>query len=132
MARPTNKYERIQEKRKRLERLYNRGANDRYPCGVEFIIHDGNCGEKLYNECKCCYDCKYRCVYYKDKSRYLTWERPVASNYTAIRFYPSKHNSQVSRTKFYKRYSNKILRKKKELYNGNQYRKVFNFKWILY
>ena len=128
MARPRNKYERIQEKRKRLERLYNRGVNDSYPFGVHFIVNNSDYGETLYNEYKYCYGCNYRCVYDKGRGRYITWKRPVGSNYTAVRCYPSKHSSHS----FYKRYSNKILRKKKELYNGNQYRKVFDYWWTLY
>lgn len=128
MARPRNKYERIQEKRKRLERLYNRLANNGYPCGVRFIINDSDYGERLYNEYKYCYGSKYRCIYDKGKGIYITWRRPVESNYTVVRCYTSKHSSHS----FYKRYSNKILRKKKELYNGNQYRKVFDYWWTLY
>ena len=128
MARPRNKYERIQAKRRRLERLYNQGVNG----GVEFVINDNNCGEALYNEYRDSYGCKYRCIYDKSKGRYITWERPVGSSYTIIRYYSSKHKGQVTCTSFYKRYSNKILRKEKELYNGNQYRKVFDYWWTLY
>ena len=132
MARPTNKYERLQAGKRRLERLYDHGVNDGYPCGVEFIIKNDDCGETLYDEYKDCYGCKYRCIYDRNKSRYITWERPVGSNYTIIKCCPSKHSGQVSCTTFYKRYTNKVLRKKKELYQGNQYRKVFDYWWTLY
>lgn len=42
--------------------------------------------------------------------------------------YPRNSNAQ----KYFKRHSNKIIRRKKVAYNGNQYRKVFDYWWTLY
>lgn len=42
--------------------------------------------------------------------------------------YPKNSNPQ----KYWKRHSNKILRQRKEIYRGNQYRKCFDYRWTLY
>ena len=42
--------------------------------------------------------------------------------------YPKNSNAQ----QYWKRHSNKIVRKKNEIFRGNQYRKCFDYWWILY
>lgn len=42
--------------------------------------------------------------------------------------YPKNSNAQ----RYWKRYSNKIVRRSKEVYRGNQYRKCFDYWWTLY
>lgn len=132
MKHPTNKFERLQAERRRLERLYDQGVNDWYPCGVVFIVNDENCGKARYDLYNDCYGCKYRCRYDRDKGRYITWERPIGEPYTILKRYMPKHK-YISRTTFYKRHSNRILRRKSnQAYKGNQYRKIFDYWWTLY
>ena len=132
MARPENKYERFQAGRRRLERLYDQGVNDWYPCGVTFLVLDNECGEDMYDMYHDCYGCKYRCYYDKSIGKYITWERPVGVKYTAKKYYKRKHSGQQNVTTYYKRVSNKRLRRTEDRYKGNQYRKVFDYWWILY
>ena len=42
--------------------------------------------------------------------------------------YPKNSNAQ----QYWKRHSNKIVRKKNEIFRGNQYRKCFDYWWTLY
>ena len=118
MTRPTNKYERREASRRRLERLYDQGVNNYYPSGVTFIILDDECGKDRYKIYSGCYGCKYRCYYDRSIGKYITWERPMEVKYTA--------------KKYYKRVSNKRLRRTEDRYKGNQYRKVFDYWWTLY
>ena len=41
--------------------------------------------------------------------------------------YPKNSNAQ----RYWKRHSNKIVRKRKEAFRGNQYRKCFDYRWML-
>ena len=132
MKHPTNKQERRDIERRKLENLYNSGVNEGYPTAVTFLILDEECGEDMYNTYYDCYGCSYRCIYDRNKNQYITWEKPTGTNYTLIRDYSSKHSGQTSCTSYYKRYSSKILRKKKELYQHNQYRRVFDYKYTLW
>lgn len=42
--------------------------------------------------------------------------------------YPKNSNAQ----QYWKRHSNKIVRRRNEIYHGNQYRKCFDYWWTLY
>ena len=42
--------------------------------------------------------------------------------------YPKNSNAK----QYWKRHSNKIVRKRKEVFRGNQYRKCFDYLWTLY
>ena len=42
--------------------------------------------------------------------------------------YPKNSNAE----RYWKRHSNRIVRKKNEIYRGNQYRKCFDYWWTLY
>ena len=103
MARPKNKYERRMANRRRLERLYDNGSNSYYPSGVVFIVNDEN--------------------YYR---------RPIGKEYYIRETYSKKYSSQQNVTKYFKRLSNKKLRKSEGTFKGNQYRKVFDYWYTLY
>lgn len=67
---------------------------------------------------------------YNPAAGYLDWDwvdgiwQPVGKYIK----YPKNSNSQ----RFWKRHSNKIVRKKKTLFQGNQYRKCFDYWWTMF
>lgn len=130
MTRPNNKYERRQAGRRRLERLYDNGGNDYCPQQVTFILNNKDEGDERYAMFSDCLSCLYRTINIDGK--YLTWERPTGIDYTIVRTRRGKHNGQTSRTRYYKRYSNKKVRKTNITYKRNQYKKVFDYWWTLY
>lgn len=103
VSKPTNKYERRIANRRRLERLYDNGSNSYYPSGVVFIVNDDS--------------------YY---------ERPKNRKYCIRETYSKKHNSQQNVTKYFKRLSNKKLRKSEGIYKDGQYKKVFDYWYTLW
>lgn len=67
---------------------------------------------------------------YKPHIGYIDWGRvngvwqPVGKHIK----YPKNSNAQ----RYWKRHSNKIIRRRNETYRGNQYRKCFDYWWTLY
>lgn len=125
MAHPTNKYERREAGRRRLERLYDKSGNHCFS-GVTFIIKNNDCGEGLYDKYDDCYGCNYRCILDRNKQKYVTWKRPVCTRYTIIRHYAS---SKI--TTYYKKVSNRKIRRTKEIYKRNQCHKLFDYWWTI-
>ena len=67
---------------------------------------------------------------YKPHIGYIDWDRvddvwqPVGKYIK----YPKNSNAQ----RYWKRHSNKIIRRRNEIYRGNHYRKCFDYWWTLY
>lgn len=67
---------------------------------------------------------------YKPHIGYIDWARvngvwqPVGKYIK----YPKNSNAQ----RYWKRHSNKIIRRRNEINRGNQYRKCFDYRWTLY
>lgn len=126
MARPKNKLERRQSNRRRLERLYDNGANCSYPAYVEFHAEEPDWSQeptdyKYYSGPKA-----------EDDGSYKYWERPDSNYYIIERDYHAPHSGQESCKKYYKKYSNRKVRRTEGIFQGNQYRKVFDFWWTLW
>lgn len=54
-----------------------------------------------------------------------------AGNWKRIGAYP-KRQKNSNKQRFYKRYSNRIIRKSETVYQNGKYRKVFDYWWTLY
>lgn len=130
MKHPTNKQERRDIERRKLENLYNNGGNSGYPCRVRFVI--SNCTDCETDPYGCCTDCEYNCYTDRNKGRLICWRRPKQADYYITKEYSNKHSSQQNVTKFYKKYSNKKVRKTNYRLKRNQYRKVFAYWYILW
>lgn len=114
MARPTNKLERRLSNKNRLRRLYYSNGHNTRNSKVTFLIRDK---EDLEDSQDCYYD--------NAKNLFLTWELP-ACDCSMVEYVRSN-----SCGKYYKRYSNRVVRRTKEIYKGNQYRKVFDYWWTI-
>ena len=101
-----------QKKKRGLRRkgyVYRRAMEDKHKKDLTWIIN--NCG-------------------YNPNAGYMDWDwvdgvwQPVGKYIK----YPKNSNAQ----QYWKRHSNKIVRKKKDVYQGNRYRKCFDYWWTLY
>ena len=126
MARPRNKFERRETNRRRLERLYDNGANCGYPVYVEFHAKGPDWSQepidyKFYSGPKI-----------EDDGSYKYWERPNSKYYIIERDYHAPHAGQESCKKYYKKCSNRKVRRTEGLFQGNKYRRVFDLWWTLW
>lgn len=126
MSRPTNKYERREANRRRLERLYNSGANEGYPACVEFHAEQPDWSQEFTS-----------CRYYKgptaeDNGSYKYWKRPDSKYYIIERDHYAPHAGQESYKKFLKKQASRKLRRADGLYQRGSYKKVYDLWWMLW
>lgn len=67
---------------------------------------------------------------YKPHIGYLDWDRVNGVWQPVGKYIKYPKNSDAQR--YWKRHSNKIIRRRNEIYRGNQYRKCFDYWWTLY
>ena len=113
MARPTNKLERKLSNKNRLRRLYYSNGHNTRNSKVTFILKSDS------------KDNRQTIIYDEAKGVFLTWELPSVE-YTMV-----EYTKSIPCSKYYKRYSNRVVRHTKEIYKGNQYRKVFDYWWTI-
>ena len=120
MSRPKNKFERREANRRRLERLYNNGINYGYPVRVEFHAEEPDYRYEDTNH-------RYYCgPIPEDDGTYKYWKRPSGKYYIREQHYYRPHAGRESRKKFYKKVSNRRVRRSKGLYQRGQYKKMFD------
>lgn len=117
---PKHKYFRNQRYKNSLERKYNNGYNESYPSNIVFLTEDLDPRAKREEVWGCNYD-------FKKKTHYKYYARPEVP-YTIIveRYRPSESK------RFFKKYSNRVVRRSKGSYNGGSYKKVFDLWWTLF
>jgi len=62
---------------------------------------------------------------------WFDWGFDETGNWVRVGTYPKRRKNSRSQ-RFYKRYSNRIIRKSKEDYQYGRYRKAFDYWWTLY
>lgn len=62
---------------------------------------------------------------------WFNWGFDESGEWVRIGTYPKRQNNS-NRQQFYKRYSNRIIRKSETVYQNGEYRKVFDFRWTFY
>ena len=67
---------------------------------------------------------------YNPSAGYMDWDLVDGVWQPVGKYIKYPKNSKAQR--FWKRHSNKVVRKKREIFRGNQYRKCFDYWWILY
>ncbi len=71
------------------------------------------------------HNCRYNpCIGHVD------WERVDGVWQSVGKYVKYPQNSDAQR--YWKRHSNRIIRRRKEIFRGNQYRKCFAYWWMLY
>ena len=126
MSRPRNKFERREANRRRLERLYDSGANEGYPACVEFHAKEPDWRQE-HTDYK-----YYKGPIAEDDGSYKYWHRPDSEYYIIERDYYAPHAGRESYKKFLKKQANRRLRRADELYQRCSYKKVYDLWWTLW
>lgn len=62
---------------------------------------------------------------------WFNWDFDEVGNWVRVGTYP-KHKKRSNTQQFYKKHSNRIIRKSKVLYQNGDYRKAFDYWWTIY
>ena len=117
---PRHKYFRNQRYKNSLERKYNNGYNKSYPSNIVFLTEEQDPRAEREDNWWWSYD-------FKKKTYYKYYDRPEVS-YTII-----EEQSRPSNIKrFFKKYSNRVVRRNNDPYSGGAYKKAFELWWTLY
>ena len=143
MKHPTNKQERRDIERRKLENLYSTGTR-KTDTHIKFIVKPEDCNveEKYQKDCykytimesiMCnppeCGKCSAHCYWYQEDNRYKSYDRPVAATKYALKKEVTGNHTR----KFCKQQTNtKIRGDKDQLYQNGQYRKLFDMWWTMW
>lgn len=148
MKHPTNKKERRDIHKQKLERRYNHGFKKSFTYS-KFLIKRNNCnvdvpsgvyyrtyidGRTFEKHCveyqnNTCEECCSKCLWKKNDNRFVTYIRPVnTKNYTIV----ERTTRSTARKDCKKETSSRVRNDKTTLYQGNSYRKTFDMWWELY
>ncbi len=118
---PKHKYFRNQRYKNSLERKYNNGYNESYPSNIVFLSKDPDPRAKREGAWwPWSHD-------FKKKTHYKYYAKPEVP-YTIME--EQYRPSEVKR--FFKKHSNRVVRRSKGSYNGGSYKKVFDLWWTLF
>jgi hypothetical protein len=117
---PKHKYFRNQRYKNSLERKYNNGYNESYPSNIVFLTEEQDSRAKREATWWCSYD-------FKKKTRYIYYAKPEVP-YTI----KEEHHKPCKVKRFFKKYSNRVVRRTKDIYKGRSYKKVFDLWWTLF
>ena len=117
---PKHKYFRNQRYKNSLERKYNNGYNESYPNNIVFLTEEQDPRAKREENWLWSYD-------FKKKTHYKYYARPEV-HYTVM----EEQYRQSEFKRFFKKYSNRVVRRSKGSYRGGSYKKVFDLWWTLF
>lgn len=117
MKQSRHKYFRQQRYKQKLENKYDQGYNKTYPVNIVFYTkEETNDTENLTSYCCQRYD-----------GRYDFYERPQGC-YSINKCYRKREDVK----KFFKKYSNKVVRRSSSLTNRAQYKKIVGIWYKIY
>ena len=120
-----HKYFRNLDYKNKLETLYNK-THRSYPCRVKFITKEPDTGE-LRKDIRFPTEVNINFARIGNSNRFEYWDRPEV-DYSILKGVYG-YGKQVKQ--YYKRHSNKLVRRTKDIYNHNSYRKIFDLWWTI-
>jgi hypothetical protein len=115
---PKHKYFRNQRYKNSLKRKYNDGYNESYPSNIIFLTEEPD--PRAQREWGWGGD-------FKKKTRYVYYAKPEVP-YSMM----EEQHGPCEVKRFFKNYSNRLVRRSSGCYNGGSYKKVFDLWWTLY
>ena len=119
-----HKYFRNLDYKNKLETLYN-NTHRSYPARVKFITKEPDTGE-LKRDIRFPTEVNINFARIGNSNKFEYWDRPEVP-YSILKGIYGYGNAK----QYYKRHSNKLVRRTKDIYNHNSYRKIFDLWWTI-